>query len=358
VGELYEQLRDKGLPSWSSRVDRRHGGYVLSPDEKQLATQSRMVWTFAHAHRRGVGDYLGDAGRGFDFLVERFRDRRNGGFFWATDAAGRPVDERKLLYGHAFAIHAFVEYARAGGGGDAVREAHDLFRLVHERAHDDRFGGWLQGFTPTWELLDGDRERLEFDAPGVKGANTHLHVLEALAELYDATRDSDVRAALEEACEVCTTRFFPPDPTAARQFRTPRWEPLGPREPSHGHSIEFAWLLVRAESLLEREVSRGLLSAYLAAALDHEDGDLVWWETAELLAALAVALRYEPEATYADALDRLLGFALEHQIDPADGVWRHTVARDGTPVNPTKFGTWKDAYHEARATLLLKGTLL
>ena len=97
VEELSSQLRERALPWWAQRVDSRHGGYLLSPDEKQLATQCRMVWAFSHAHRHGLGDYLGVAEHGVEFLLERLHDREHGGFLWKTDRAGTPLDERKLL---------------------------------------------------------------------------------------------------------------------------------------------------------------------------------------------------------------------------------------------------------------------
>lgn len=94
---MTSQLRTKALPWWARRVDARNGGYLLSPSEKQLATQSRMIWVFSHAHRKGFGDYLAVAEQGVVFLLERFRDPKHGGFFWKTDLAGRVRSNRKIL---------------------------------------------------------------------------------------------------------------------------------------------------------------------------------------------------------------------------------------------------------------------
>ena len=43
---------------------------------------------------------------------------------------------------------------------------------------------------------------------------------------------------------------------------------------------------------------------------------------------------------------------LGHQIDPSDGVWLQAVARDGAVVYAGKVETWKDVYHELRATIM------
>ena len=44
---------------------------------------------------------------------------------------------------------------------------------------------------------------------GMKSANTHLHLMEALTELYDATHDPEVRKSLEEAVRINATYFYP-----------------------------------------------------------------------------------------------------------------------------------------------------
>ena len=355
--EVYAQLRDKGLPWWSQRVDERHGGYLLAPHEKQLATQSRMVWAFSHAHRKGLGDYLDAAERGVDFLLERFWDPRHDGFFWKTDRAGAPLDERKLLYGHLFAIYAFVEYGRAGGSEDAVGRALTLFRLIQDRARDNEFGGWLEHFAPEWQPLMEPEIAVEVEIAGLKSANAHLHALEALTELYADSGDPGVGQALSDAVEICTSRFYPSDPSAASTYRSRDWKPAGRPDPSVGHNIEFAWLLTRAEASLGREPSWERLAAYLAQALAARDEVRIWWETAETLAALATAVAQRPDPGYLAALESLLAFVQAHQIDPVDGVWLHTVASDGAVVNATKVETWKDAYHELRATILLEESL-
>ena len=68
---------------------------------------------------------------------------------------------------------------------------------------------------------------------------------------------------------------------------------------------------------------------------------------------LRLAVSSRPQPRYVEALESLLEFLLTYQIDPVDGIWLHTVAADGRPVNPTKVATWKDAYHELRASVLL-----
>jgi len=354
---LVGKLRSSGLPWWAQTLDRQYGGYLLASDEKQLATQSRMVWTFAHAHRMRLGDYLGAAEQGLAFLHSRFLDPKHGGFFWKTDRSGRVRNDRKILYGQLFVVHALVEYARAGGDASALDEAQALLGLLVERAHDDSYGGWLEHFGRSWRPARWRRHGFEVEIVGLKSANTHLHAIEALTELYAEIGDAAVKAVLAETVDLSTEHFFPDDPAASAQHRRRDWRPAGRAGVSHGHNVEFAWLLVGAERALGREPSRSRFDAYASAMLAAERPVRIWWEEAELLAALATGLAEWPDAGREKALEAHLEFLLGHVVDPVDGIWLHTVRADGETLSTVKRETWKDAYHEVRAITMLAETL-
>jgi cellobiose epimerase len=91
--DLKAELATQVLPYWfDTAQDRERGGYLLADDavagrgqatEKQLVTQARMVWGFAHAHRKGYStaerNYLAAAEQGHRFLRAHFRDPEHGG---------------------------------------------------------------------------------------------------------------------------------------------------------------------------------------------------------------------------------------------------------------------------------------
>ena len=150
-----------------------------------------MVWTFAHAHRHGFDDTnnssLKAAWNGYRFLTNHFLDATHGGYYWKTDLAGQPINERKLLYGESFIIYAFVELHRATKDPQPLAEAMKLYRIIQRHAHDDQDTGWHEHFTRDWQRLADHDANAEVEVAGYKSANTHLHLQEALAELYDAT---------------------------------------------------------------------------------------------------------------------------------------------------------------------------
>ncbi|HNQ88511.1 MAG TPA: AGE family epimerase/isomerase [Verrucomicrobiota bacterium] len=383
--DFKRQLEDRVLPYWyDTTVDWQWGGYRLADDaarkvppatEKQVVSQARMVWGFAHAHLHGYRDprrdYLKAARQGYEFLIHRFLDRERGGYFWKTDLEGNPVNDRKYLYGEAFVVYALVEYHRASGDPQALAHAMDLYRLLQQAAHDPKHGGWGEHFERDWTLIHQQDARIEVERAGLKSANAHLHWMEALAELFEVSRDPAVRRSLAEALRVNQQWFYPRKAGNAQFHRKPDWGRVEDPQSaglSYGHNVEFAWLMVRAQQVLGRKPAWRHFDAILDHALqfgtDHERGGLynrgyddrpatdtakVWWAQAEMMAALNDRLRHQYTPPLEATLDRLVQFLVDHQIQAADGIWLDTVAADGRPVSTSKAHLWKANYHDLRA---------
>src|SRR5262245_18476135 len=176
-------------------VDKTNGGYFenLKGDkfaptgEKFLTQQARQLWFFSNLVAAGIAkEAARDAAKsGFDFLEAHFRDRTHGGYFSKVSDAGHATDPRKHVYLNAFALYDLTAYHRATGDADALDAAKDLFRTLDAKAHDE-YGGYVEFFKPDWKPVTDSKEAMYVAPPGVKTFNTHLHVLEALAELYRA----------------------------------------------------------------------------------------------------------------------------------------------------------------------------
>lgn len=399
AGAIRRLVADKILPYWhDTTIDREQGGYILAddavkgrsrPGEKQLVSQAREVWAFSLAHRSGFStperDYLEAAAHGARFLRERMRDQQHGGYFWSVGIDGQPRDPRKILYGEAFVIYALVEFHRAGGGNEALDDALALYRGIQKHAHDGKHGGWTEHFERDWTPLPPRDPSALVEVAGYKSANTHLHLMEAFAELYAATKDPRVKDSLVEALELNQKYFYPPDASKSAFHFQPDWTPVtDPRSAglSYGHNIEFAWLMIRAEEVLGRTPSWDHFFKHLDHTLRHgtdhqrggiynrgtgnraaDDTDKIWWVQAEGIAALTDALHRSPlknqadeadtkaRASYALALQQLLAFTSAHMTDHKTGVWLDTVRADGTPKATGLAHNWKANYHDLRAFL-------
>jgi mannobiose 2-epimerase len=387
ASEMKTQLAAKILPYWfDTAQDTNRGGYLLAddavngrgvPEEKQIVTQSRMVWGFSRAQLEGFSDakrnYLQAATQGYHFLLDHFLDRQNGGYFWTTDLDGKPVNDCKLLYGESFVIYAFVEYYRASGDTNALARALELYRAIQTHLHDDKNGGWFEHADRNWKLLLPGDPRNQVEVVGYKSANSHLHWMEALTELYDATHDPDVKKSLAEALEINKKYFYPNDPSKCAFHRQFDWQPVTTPSSaglSYGHNVEFAWLMIRAENVLDEKPSWEHFYALLNHALKNgyddkrgglysrgfddkpaTDTDKIWWVQAEMLGALTDALKYKDDPRYETALSKLLQFIKTYQADTKSGIWLYTVSADGKPTDTTLANSWKANYHDVRGML-------
>ena len=205
------RLQKDILPYWLETTrDVQYGGFLASDamdgsrraTEKQLVSQSRLIWGFSLAHRKGYGDkdhdYLAAAQNGYRFLQEHFLDKKNGGYFWTTEIDGTLKQDMKVLYGQVFVVYALVELYRADNDLEVLDQALRLYRNLQEHAHDDEHGGWFEHFEADWTpILDPDAAII-VEKSGHKSANTHLHLMEAYTELYAVTGDSKVKKSLME----------------------------------------------------------------------------------------------------------------------------------------------------------------
>lgn len=386
AADMKEDMIEKLLPYWhDTTLDKTNGGYILADDvqgpraatEKQIVTQSRLIWTFSHLHLKGYSNedrnYLKAAGHGYRFLTDHFLDKRNGGYFWTTDLSGKVLNDRKILYGQAFVIYGLVEFYRAGGEKEALRRAMDLYRDLQKNAYDKKDGGWLEHFTRDWKPILKPDPNAVVEVAGYKSANAHLHLMEALTELYEVTLDEEVKRSLDEALRLNMTWFYPKDAGKSCFHRQPDWkEVTDPKSAglSYGHNVEFAWLMIRAQKVVGTPLAWDHFYNHLNHAMkygyDRERGglynrgaddqpatdtDKVWWVQAEMLAALTDALKHKPNAEYETALKKLLDFVASFMTDPADGVWLDTVTADGKFKSTGKAHNWKANYHDMRAML-------
>ncbi len=382
------ELNERILPYWyDTAVDWQRGGYRLADDavagrkdpyEKQIVSQARMVWTFSLAHRHGFTtasrNYLKAASHGVAFLRQRLRDTEHGGYFWSVNPDGGLRDGRKRIYGEAFVIYALVEFYRASADRSALDDAMQLYREIQRHAHDPKHKGWLEHFERDWRPMPLKDPNAIVEVAGYKSANTHLHLMEALTELYAETQDKEVRRSLIESLELNQKYFYPKDPARSAFHRHPDWKWVEDERSqglSYGHNVEFAWLMIRAEEVLGRRLSWGHFQRELAHTLSYgtdvvrggvynkgvgnqpaTDRDKVWWVQAEMMAALTDGLRHRPGDTASvEALDKLIQFVNAHMTDPKDGIWLDTVTVEGRPKSTGKAHSWKANYHDVRGLL-------
>jgi mannobiose 2-epimerase len=282
-------LRENVLPFWAREaVDRERGGFhgyvsdegVVDPlAPKGGVLCARILWTFSAVLRRtGNEAHRQVADRAFAYLRDRFSDPEHGGTYWMLDHAGRPVSDRKQTYALAFSLYALAEYHRATGSGDALERAVSLYRSIERHAADPRDGGYWEARARDWSPLE-DVRLSDKDLNAPKSMNTHLHVMEAYANLLQAWEDASLRERLRDVVALHLDRIVDPATGHLRLFFDERWAPVS-RMVSYGHDIEASWLLVEAaeaagdRALLERAKATAvrLARVTLAEGVDAEHG--------------------------------------------------------------------------------------
>ena len=210
---------------------------------------------------------------------------------------------------------------------------------------------------------------------GFKSMNSHIHLLEAVAEFYRVEPTPAVRTRLAELLAIVRDRITAP-PGALNLYLTRDWQAT-PAHDSFGHDVETAFLLIEAAEALggpvdpkTAAVARSLVDHALDFGWDAEHGgfydkgevfngkafDLtkVWWTQAEGLNALLLMHQRHGAETdrYWEAFRRQWAFIAAHLIDPDHGGWFYETTRDGKRLGDgAKASPWKANYHTSRAML-------
>jgi mannobiose 2-epimerase len=379
---LKDSLVDFYLPAC---VDTAHGGYFetlrdgkfAGSGEKFLVLQARQLWFFSTLACEDIRKEaaLAAAKSGFEFLENHFRDQRHGGYFSKVRDDGEVKDSRKHVYLNAFALYGLVAYHRASRDDRALAAAKELFRTLEEKAHDRRNGGYVEFFTADWRPITDPKEPGYVGAIDTKTYNTHLHVMEALTDLYRAWPDPLVRQRLAELLVINTSTVHHPDHNCNIDGWRPDWrmvESPSNLRASYGHDVECVWLSLDAARALGlsprllRGWAEGLWSYSLKYGYDREDGGFYytgplgrpaedrrkeWWVQAEALVSLLEMHRLTGERVYEEKFGQTLDFVAKHQV-AREGGWWATRAPDGSPQGQTRTSPWQGAYHSGRAMLL------
>lgn len=377
------QLVDNLLPFWLEHpFESRNDGFVgrinndLTVDRytpKNLSLTARLLWFYSAAYRFEENDDVLDAAeRAAEYLEDYFFDDDEGGYFWRLHPSGQPLNRDKVLYGHAFMIYALSEYAMASDDEDVLEQVRDLFALVEEKFRDCESGqGYFETLSEEWERT-GRAEELGGVPVGGKTMNSHLHLLEAYANLYRVWPDESVAVALGELIEVFLGPFYFADVKGFYQETDADWEPLSDRV-SFGHDLEAVWLLCDAvdvlgdDALKQRVHERCLQVAdqVLRIGIDEDggvfneglDGAVVdrnkeWWPQAESMVGLVQSWQMSGEARYLQAASNLWKFIATNLVDEENGEWFKTLEQVGQSKGE-KMSEWKGPYHNGRACLEL-----
>lgn len=237
-------LAEAALPYWARRgLDPAHGGFIeaaahdgtpLLHRDKRVRVQARQLYVMSHAALLGLeGPCLAAAEAGFDFLTQHAW-HRDGGFVHLLAPDGAIRDARRDTYDHAFVLLGLCWYARASGDERARRWIERALDAVEQQL---------------WEPATASfRESVPDAFP--RRQNPHMHMLEAMLALDEATGDPRARRYAERLLTLFETRFFRRESGTLCEYFNADWTPLAGTEGARvepGHHCEWIWLLKACE---------------------------------------------------------------------------------------------------------------
>jgi mannose/cellobiose epimerase-like protein (N-acyl-D-glucosamine 2-epimerase family) len=360
-------LVDQLLPLWARHgLDRRAGGcwnrldgsLAPLPDGfKRLVVHARQVYAFARGVELGAGGWAREAAaHALEFLVRRFRDERHGGWFFTTSDSGEPLDRRKDLYAHAFALFALAEHHGVFGANESLQLARETLEVLRARLRDPR-GGFVESaaedFAPN---------------PGPRLQNPHMHLCEAFLALHAVAPGEGALAEAGALVELLGARWTDPGSGALSEVFDSAWAPA-PGEAGAavepGHGFEWFALLHRFAELGGAGDAAGLAERLFGFAERHgldADGGVFdrvdrgggpvhttkrLWPQTEHLKARAVRLRLVPDPGRRARLAAALEGCAKRYLDPATGGWREQLSREGRVLSQAQNAT--SVYHVVAA---------
>jgi mannobiose 2-epimerase len=362
-------------------VDEEHGGFYGSvsndnvPDKtapKGIVLNSRIMWTFSAAflHTREQR-YLNIAERAYQYIIDHFIDHKHGGVYWSVDAEGNMLDGRKQVYGLAFCIYGLSEYYKASKDELALYFANDLFEYIEQYSYDKEKRGYLEAFTREWKAID-DLRLSEKDNNEKKTMNTHLHVIEAYANLYSVSQDIRLCEQIKNLLDVFEKYIINPATFHLNLFMDEKWN-IKSSLISFGHDIEAAWLLLQCAETISsnfyikryKELSIEIADAAIEGLdadgglfYEYEAAKDFWikekhsWPQAEAMVGFINAYQLSGNEKYLKHSLNSWEFIKRSIKDKKNGEWFWGVDENSMVMKKKdKAGFWKCPYHSTRACL-------
>jgi mannobiose 2-epimerase len=367
------------LDYWErNSVDTGQGGFYGAVDinnvpnlraDKSLILNSRILWTFSAAHHfNPKPGYRKLADRAFNYLNTFFWDTKNAGAYWSVKANGAPSDRNKQVYGEGFLIYAFSEYYKISGNLEALDKAKNLYQTLQIKCKDLKNGGYYEAFNADWEAIE-DKAITQGKAGRRKSMNTHLHLIEAFANLYQVYPDAELRAEIERMLSLFHEKIIPNGRTQILFF-SDDWSSKG-EAVSFGHDIESAWLLLETSKTIKSPIWSNKMQVLAvnmaieaAKGVDPEDGGMWhestagvlntqkhWWPQAEAMVGFYNAYQLTGDQRFLQLSLNSWSF-IKNKLKSPTGEWIWGIdEQEKSMTREGKIGPWKGPYHNSRACM-------
>lgn len=306
---------------------------------RRLMVQARQIATYSRASLEGWHQGADEHVVGCLAAVERHYHRADAapGWVFSVGADHAILDPTRDLYAHAFILYALAWSHRLTGDPQAIALADQTLDEI-----DVIFAAQHGGFLDAVPAADAIRRQ-----------NPHMHLLEALLALHEATGAERYMDRAGPLVSLAQAKLIDPRTGALLEDFASDWSPLNPHGANRvepGHQFEWAWLLEEYRRLggdVPLETIDRLLDLGLKHGFDAQSGLVIdavteagerigtgirSWPHAEGVKAFgAAALRGRADA--AAMADRLLGTLMDRFApDRLMGGWIDRFDAHGRPM--------------------------
>lgn len=379
--EMQQELENI-LQYWvNNTVDVQNGGFAGKIDNdnkvdikapKGSVLNSRILWSFAAAYNLTKKvQYLQMAERAYKYICNYFIDKDYGGVYWTVDYRGKALDTKKQIYALSFAVYGLSEYFIASEDEPVKKLAVELYETITKHSYDKVNGGYVEALTREWKEISDLRLSAK-DANEKKSMNTHLHILEAFANLYRIWPDKTLKQRIIELINIFLNHIIDPATNHLILFFDEQWKQRGNIQ-SYGHDIEAAWLIQEAaetvhdEVLIEKVKQRSVrITDALSKGLDKDGGlwyeynfdedhlikEKHWWPQSEAMVGYFNAWQITGKESYLQKSLDSWKFVKNHILNKEKGEWYWGVTDTYSVMEgQDKVGVWKCPYHNTRACM-------
>jgi len=380
TSEIKKELHNI-LNYWGrNTLDTNNGGFIGTIDnaekkhyeaEKGSVMYGRILWTFSAAYLFEKNpDHLKIAKRAFEEIKTKFYNPETKGIYWSINADGTPKDTKNQIYALAFVIYGLSEFYKISENKEALDLAITLYHSIQNHSFDQKNKGYFEAYTQNWEEIE-DMRLSEKDANEKKTMNTHLHIVEAFANLYLVWKNEDLKKNIIQILETIDEYFIDKESWHLKLFFDENWNEKKDVI-SYGHDIEAAWLLQWCAEVSEDENLIKKYQYYAVKMADatleglDEDGGLWyefdplenrliaekhWWPQAELWIGFVNAYQLTKDEKYLRVFQKNWEFTKKYIVDKENGEWFWGIDEHYQSMKKDKAGFWKCPYHNGRACL-------
>lgn len=355
-------------------IDPAGGFYDLDREGEPMEGPKALHATTRMVHCHVIGHLLGRPGsaemidHGMNFLKKGHRDEKFGGYMWSLED-GKPKDDTKQAYGHAFVLLA-ASSASLIGHPLAKDILADVSEVLDKRFWEEANGAVSEEYQRDWSPISGYR-----------GQNSNMHLTEALMAAYEATGERLYLTRAERIASLIIDKHARSLGYRVAEHFHADWsldnaysgnEMFRPSGSTPGHWLEWArlclqlwvlgdkkhsWLKDAAIALFKTSIDLGWDKAYggFFYTLDWDNNpkrrEKLWWPISEGIGAAAFLNAHAPSDFHEEWYRKLWDFAASNLIDQDFGGWMPELSEDLQPTDELFVGK-PDIYHAFQACLI------